>query len=798
MYSYRNVNKKLRPRQGQSRSQSKGLKRLLAFGTPLFAFTLASASIVLLVNDAISASPTQTAGARIFSEGLNIKLDRTSPAYAALEDAWSEDLLDDAITENPIQVSSTQELVAGRSSEEVADRILKESRRESALAAHEKASREAQGEALAMAAARVFSNMAARLEKTSIVVPAAAPEPAPVTPPSEKVVFKMAKKSLPPIEHPVQTLSLSDLKMSREEVVSSLLMPLVQAGSTKPSLPAVNPIVFARHNQDPIVMGADPRKRFDRDRQQRDPARAELPEAVKAFAATDAMEIPKESSPDASVYRQVFISGPLEFHGGLAMANAQDRVVIYRERDGEVLEAGAVWLREGRYEIFVEETDGVLLAELRTTYGDILGRGVFDLADLPAQPENTRRIDPIHLKIKPVPQGVVGNVLARRSGTLAMKPQALAGASVVFKDLSFSHETKLSGRFEEPNLLEGSSVVVKATRMGYWGTMAFATAGQESRMDIFPDQSGQVIQELIAMSRSTSRKNQPAAIIWGQVSRNGQPVAGATVDLMTSDEGVRPIYFNSAMLPDLNLKVTSSNGLYAFYPIAPGAHAVQAHIANVTTEASVFPAEDRTVSRADLEITVDRPAKIRVFDAFRTDWPLAASVSDPSHTRQIQIDRTGESKYKYSSGNGPLILDVDAGRNYNLMRVTADRGRRAIYVPMVQSAWIDGIRNGMKFNSAPHTGTIVGFVQGPQAYRVVLNTKQAEKPVENSARVIYFNARGEPTGKQFGEPGGGFMILNADEGFQTVTIQPSGTTKIYSSVVLVESTVTNVISHWIR
>jgi hypothetical protein len=252
------------------------------------------------------------------------------------------------------------------------------------------------------------------------------------------------------------------------------------------------------------------------------------------------------------------------------------------------------------------------------------------------------------------------------------------------------------------------------------------------------------------------------------------------------------------MLPDLNLKLTSSNGLYAFYPIAPGAHAVQAHIANVTTEASIFPAEERTVSRADLEITTDRPAKIRVFDAFRTDWPLAAVVSDPAHTRQIQIDRTGESKYKYSSGNGPLILDVDAGRSYNTMRVTADRQRRAIYVPMVQSAWIDGVRNGLKMNVIPHTGTIVGFVQGPQAYRAVLATKQANKPAEGLARVLYFNARGEPTDKQYGEPGGGFMILNADEGFQTVTIQPSGTTKVYSSVVLVESTVTNVLSHWIR
>ena len=758
MYAYRNVNRKLRSR--------KGLKRLMALSTPLFAFFVASASLLLLANEATSTAHNQNSGARVFTEGLDINLDRSSPAYAALEDTWMEPNIQEAEGPPEFDISSgngAQQLAAGSPSELLAERILNENRREEALIAHEKAARAAQTRALAQAATKALREMADKFQSASIQV---ASEPEPHATPAPGANSEPKSQA---IHHPTQTISLSDLKMSREELLGTLFLPLAQAD--KPSTPGKPQVIVAKNATPP-------------------PQREE-----RTLTPSDEKENergPREQSLDGPVFRQVFVSGPIEFSGGIALANAQDRVVIFRERDGEVLEAGAVWLREGRYEIFLEDTEGVLVAELRTTYGDILGRGLFDLAQLPSQAHPPRRIDPVSLKIKPVPQGVVGQVFAKRAGPPTSRREGLKDTSILFRDLPFDTVSKANGRFEEPNLLEGSSVVVKASRMGYWGTMAFASAGSESEIDIFPDQPGQTISELISVSRSSNAKN--ASIIWGRVTKNGAPVAGATVDLMTSEEGVRPIYFNSAMLPDLNLKVTSSNGLYAFYPVAPGAHAVQAHFANHTTDASIFPADERTVSRIDLETQTDRPAKIRVFDAFRTDWPLTAAITDPSRTRQVWVDRSGETKFKYAAGKGPLILDVDAGRGYQLTRLTLDRDRRSIYVPMVQSAWLDQIRNSAKFNPLPGSGVIVGFVQGPQAYRVALE----EKSLSKDSKIIFFNSRGEPTGKDFGEPGGGFLVLNVQQGFRTITIQPSGTTKVFASLVLVDPNVTNVITHWIR
>jgi hypothetical protein len=109
---------------------------------------------------------------------------------------------------------------------------------------------------------------------------------------------------------------------------------------------------------------------------------------------------------------------------------------------------------------------------------------------------------------------------------------------------------------------------------------------------------------------------------------------------------------------------------------------------------------------------------------------------------------------------------------------------------MVQTVWIDAMKGQMRVNSDPRTGTIIGFIRGTSAYQVSLENLS----LGPNTKVVYFDARGELTQRNYGEAGGGFMIMNVPEGFRTVLVQPSGTTKALASMVLVESRVTNVIS----
>src|SRR5690606_27198529 len=139
------------------------------------------------------------------------------------------------------------------------------------------------------------------------------------------------------------------------------------------------------------------------------------------------------------------------------------------------------------------------------------------------------------------------------------------------------------------------------------------------------------------------------AVIFGRVVRNALPVQGAIVEILTANESTKPIYFNDAMKPDPSLEATSKNGLYAILPVTPGAHAVQASIhGGLKSDPEIMPIEAKTVARIDLEMGFEKSARVRVFDAFRTDWPLAAQVTNPAFSRSTMVPHSGESKIPFA------------------------------------------------------------------------------------------------------------------------------------------------------
>jgi hypothetical protein len=294
---------------------------------------------------------------------------------------------------------------------------------------------------------------------------------------------------------------------------------------------------------------------------------------------------------------------------------------------------------------------------------------------------------------------------------------------------------------------------------------------------------------MVAATGSDHENTRNASIVWGRITRGGAPVSGAKVDLMTSES--QPVYFNKDLLPDSKLKATSENGLYAFFPLEPGAHAVQAAEGHNVTEPSLFPTDQETTTQVNLELNVTRSAKLRVYDAFKTDWPLSAEVISAGRKRGALVPRSGETKVTFTGGNGVMFLDADAGASYERVRITALKTQNKIDFPMVQSAWIDRLKGAQRVNQDPRSGTIVGFIRGPLAYQVSLESQS----LGPNTRLVYFDARGEATGRTYGEAGGGFLILNAPQGFRTVLIQPAGANaKAVATAALVEDRVTNVIS----
>jgi hypothetical protein len=737
--------------------------RLFSKIAPIVATGLGFVAFALIV-------PSNTSShseARIFTQGLTIQIDRTSPAYAALEDTLSADTQSAEVAEaQAIALTPAKALTsASVSAEPVALKIVRDIRREESLLAQERAQRLANSRALIAALSRAL--------------PAVHP-----TQNSRAAAFANANRS--PAAEIARAQASGATVISNGQIVVSGPAKIASPNKTR-AISRNDLLAFFG----PLIKPAKPTALQGMGRSPLSSSSGSRMTAAARIASADSGRAAQEQLPvnqNKNVH-QLVINGPVEFTGGIAITNSNDRIVVYREVDEEKFEPAQVWLRDAKYEIFVDQPVGRLVGELRSADGSVLGRGYYDLARLPKLDSNQYRVDKISMMIGPVPHGISGSTMTAPIASDA-NPKArvlpVKNAHVQLGQLPFDTISKKDGAFKDDNLVEGSLVITHADRPGHWGSLAFASVGTPTELPMFTDATVRAIMQ--TATGSDHEDDRKTAIVWGRVTRGGVPVAGARVDFMTAD--VEPVYFNKMMLPDSTLKATSENGLYAFFPVEPGAHAVQASDGHGVTEPSMFPTDRKTTTQVNLELNVTKSAKLRVYDAFRTDWPLAAEVVTTGRKRGAIVPKSGETTVTFTGGRGQLFLDTDGGHAYERVRITVSKSQKKIDIPMVQSVWIDRIKGARRVNSDAHTGTIVGFIRGAAAYQVSLENES----IGPNTSILYFDAHGELTAKNYGEAGGGFLMLNVPQGFRTVLIQPSGNSKPLASAVLVEDSVTNVIN----
>ena len=805
---------------------------------------------------------------RFFSEGLKIELDRTSPAFAAMEDTLLGNQLTDfnsiALADGAEDLAPVLMLAAGeRSATDMVRSIQRENRREELLMAQAKLARKAQEEQMIQAAAQAFEDMAAKFATSTPSLAKSSPQ--------LKLTFATAAanaKANPTIElnqnfdqiqqelaqtwrdpsqdvkpiavraEPIEvskTIHLAEIGMTREEFMREFFMPLATSDSSDvaPTTMVAGAVPFHPRRRDAASINRDNQNGLQNEDHRRvgglngfrfarpglgagssaappvrDFSGPPLPESAglpvssnqDVFAesthsrtpASEASREPALNSPSAVndgsiVMHQLTLAGEFEFANGLALTNPADNVVIYRENDGQVFEQAAVWIKKGSYEIFMEKPEGDLVAELRNAQGDLLGRARLELVKLnSSNAKNPYRMSGINLKIVPVPQGVSGQVMALG----ASGRQPLAEARVAFESLPFDVGSKKSGRFDEPALMEGSAVGLEIHHPGYLPTKTKAFAGANNSAILLPAKAVRAIQAM-----QPEAKDHSTATIIGVVTKAHAPVSGAQVMLATAGEDRKVIYFNAKNEPDSTLEATGPNGMYAIYGVGAAEQKVQATWGPTQSDAVIISAHDRFAEQADLELTETRTAKLRVFDAFRTDWPLAAQVQNlGSEEPSVRAPRDSTGVLKFKTGQRGLFLDVDAGQNYEAARMIVDRDRKSIYLPMIQTSWLEQLRGSRKVSNEIHTGTVVGFIQGNAPFEVQMD----EKSVGKSSKLYYFDRRGEILSQSFGEPGGGFIIFNLPEGSRSLLVQAKGMSKSYAATVQVESRVTNIINHWMR
>lgn len=684
---------------------------------------------------ALSSQKTEGIDSRVFVEGVTIHLSHNAPPVAALEDLMMEDEFgDEQIPKNIPKVA----LLSGLNSmNEIANQILAEN-----LPIHKDEFRDVYtptNEAIQMQTADV-QNM-----RTQPIVAQAS--------------------------H-VQNIDLKSVGVTREELLNALFIPMInhdpsvinRGGQYQPSahVPiASNQTVIAPHKSN----------------------------ALNA-AALLADQVSNESfAPRSDPAKQVTINGAIEMDQGLAFTSPKDRIVVYREDKGQQIESGIVWTKEGRFEIAVGSTSGLLVAELRTQTGEVLGTGR-------ATMDRTK----ILIRLTPTSQGLVGRVVAANSSD-EFDGKPIKSAKLMVDMIPHEFISEAGGRFSDPNLVNQSTMILKSQRPGFLPGITIASAGDEN---LIPMYSNKMVTQLLSLQSNSNKINNPEeeaappqldmkdlAIVWGRITKNGEAVPGGQVEIVSSDQNLKAVYFNKMMIPDLSLTSTSSNGYYAFVGVNPGVQSLQVTYQAGISEPSIIPADANSISQLNLDVAKTKEASLMVFDGFHTDKSLPASILRIGQSSGIDTDARGQATIKYADGTGLMILDVDAGQEYELMRLTLNRNRNTIYAPVVSQAWFEELRKQAGLDVIAYTGSIMGFIQSDRPYKAAFGEKVSE-----TTKIVYFNSRGEMIKGDAGVPGGGFVVFNAPEGLLTVSVLLLNSEKILTQTAFVDRGVVSVFSHW--
>lgn len=465
------------------------------------------------------------------------------------------------------------------------------------------------------------------------------------------------------------------------------------------------------------------------------------------------------------------LTGQIVLTDGAVYPGESFNFYIQRTFDGMTQERGSVDPYTGEFSIEVGHLKGRLSIELRHETGAAIAYGDINLSDI-----KEKSLDELRLNLYPTEQtSLIGQVLSYESFDQFEVAVDEGATNIHIDGQTHNFNTDGQGKFSEDDVMVGSQVLMSVSHQGYWNAIELSEAGTPTQPVMHTERRMQVVLDLL---EPYLPKAKIYSIIWGRVSHEGQPLAGAQVSLQ-GFEDIQALYFN-LRIPNPNATKTSTDGYFAFINPPEGLHIIKTDHAKVKFPMETTVVKPMHTSLAKVESAPLNPVRVKVFDAFdKSRSSLQAQLSIPGEESSwiVSAQKRGGVIDFYDRAS-PMAMNIDAGSGYVSSRLFINRRRTQLDIPVLRSDWLNGLVARSKINISPNTGMIVGLIdQG--AYSLNLSRKSP------NTVVIYFNKQGQPVSEI--KNGGGFLAVNIPEGLVTTSLYNLRRKQSYKAISLVES-----------
>lgn len=468
--------------------------------------------------------------------------------------------------------------------------------------------------------------------------------------------------------------------------------------------------------------------------------------------------------------REIDLAGRLEILG-LPFTN-DTYFEIRRRVNGIELEQGQVDIEKGEYQIRLQGQNGELIARQRDQSGRILGQARVSLAQVK--------------KTAGLTQGPLLSLLPRADYAGRFSDLYQAGTttwpkSTVAKVFGDAVESQVSrqGDFEVPGVEAGSHSLFRLDSPRHIPMTTILLAGARPELQLLPGSMVSALKSLVSEQRQVNLQDPQAPVIWGRVLLDEKPVAGIQVEL-ENHPGLQAVYFNDLLLPDMNLKTTSRNGLYAFLSPPEGFQALVAkkneqlfgHVNVVVEKGSVASGEIRNSLR-----TESKP--VFVYDAFSGE-PRAAEVLHQGLEELFFVESSGQALALIPEVQRHSLVQVRPDAPYAPAMTAVDDFAGQLQLPLVREDWLLQIKAAARLDDASLGAIIVGFVPEEDFKAELLNPTGQE-------RLFHFDSVGGVFEGQAGKAGGGFVIFNVSPGTREVVVEGLQSGRLSSRLLPLES-----------
>lgn len=484
------------------------------------------------------------------------------------------------------------------------------------------------------------------------------------------------------------------------------------------------------------------------------------------------------------------LSGPVELKQGLALTDVH-RIEIHRENRGQILEFGEVDIQKGIYQIQVMSLEGYICGKLRGMRDEVVGQGCFALERVKAQKEGSQKT---LLKGPLLSVEKTQDLLAQKSAPSSFErpvalidqkpPESEVKRAQLFREPVTRREAQnrvisyydydnpqakpldakvesSTGGLED----ESSTTIVSISVPNFPRTRTVANVYTPSRGAVIPPNPAlNALRELANENLAGLPGQRVAGTVFGRTLSEGRSAAGRTVEIEGSD--LKPIYLNEFYLPDPNQKTTASHGLYAFVGVPDGEFSLRAAVGNQFAGFQNVSVRENALSLGDIDSTERRrSARLAIYDLINKT-SQSAVVTLQNFDEDLIVEDGHADVSVLDNYDTAYALVNPLNKKYLTAQYILNPGENLYNMPLVSSSWVEELLSNAKLDRPVRNKIVLG-VGSQKPYRV-------EAIGSKEARIIYFDSEGQIIKGEYGVAGGGFFVIDPEEGVNEYAIQMAG------------------------